>query len=168
MGAGNAGTGTISELIAECLKNIFHEKTWASVEKLLWPGQERERLAKHRLAATRDFTVDELATLLRSEHGFTILSAIMTDARPGWWRLCMPLMQAADARKLQRQAQAKIARALKGALDADDDLSASIARAEAAFSVQDEEFMRPHLDGLRAQSGALHRAMASKTKGPRR
>lgn len=117
--------------------------------------------ARKKLTGERDLSVDELATLLRSEHGFQILSDMMADARPQWWSLCAPLMQAAEARRLQHAAQKKIQSALRGALNADTDLSATINRAEAALSFQDEDFMRAHLDGLRAQSRVQNSPVAS-------
>lgn len=165
-GLNRSVSGSVSQNIAERLKAIYPDKTWSFVWKLLWPtARDKERAAKHRVAATRDFTVDELATLLRSEHGFHFLADMMGDARPQWWALCAPLMQAAEARRLQHAAQKKIQRALRGALDADTDLSATIHRAEAAMAFQDEDFMRPHLDGLHAQRGLLDRPVASPAKG---
>lgn len=116
-----------------------------------------DRTAKRKLAGQRELSVEELGHLIRSERGFEIVVAIMADARPEWWRICAPLMEAADIRKMQMAAQRRVAKALEGALDADRQLSATLQRAEA---LHDQEHMRPHIDALRSMARTPDRAVA--------
>lgn len=108
----------------------------------------------------RSLSSDALANLIRSEEGYRFLEAVMAGAKPKWWRLCVPLMDFAEVREMQIAARKKMRRAVQGALDADDSLSASIAATEAALPFSDEEFRRPHLDAMRAMAGPSHRAVA--------
>lgn len=153
-GIQNPGTGNISALIVECAKGISPRKTWGYLVNALGIS---ERVAKHRLAGTREFTVDELAVMLRSERGIDYLVAIMGDAEPAWWSRFKKHVAVAEAARMQRAARRK----LQEAIDADADLSAAITRAAV---LQDEEFHRPHVDALGAM-GRLHdRAVASAAK----
>lgn len=124
-----------------------------------------ERTAKRKLGCERELSSDEVGRLIRSEQGFTFITAIMADApkKPAWWRLCEPVMEAAEIRKMQMIAQKRVAKILEGAIDADRDLSAAIARAD-AMAIQDEDFARPHSDALRSMARLSGRAMASKAK----
>lgn len=159
-GTGNviAVSGSIQPILLEFLKATFPRKTWALVAELLGSS---DSVARKRIAGEREFSADDLAQMLRSERGFEVLAAVMADARPKWWRVCAPLMEVSDIRKMQIAAQRRLASALKGAVDADTDLSAAIARAE-AFS--DQDFMRPHVDALSSIGGVPHRAVAKTTK----
>lgn len=123
-----------------------------------------ERTAKRKLGCERELSAEEIGRLIRSEHGFHFVTAIMDDARPEWWRVCSALMDAADIRKMQMAAQRRIAKTLEGALDADRTLSSAIARAE-ALAVHDEEHARPHIDALRSMARVPGRAVAPSNKG---
>jgi len=123
------------------------------------------------MAGTREFAVDELAALLRSEHGFQFLVDVMADAAPAWWRLCRPLMTAADAQRMQVAARRKIKQALEQVLDADSKLTTTIERGQAALILQDEEFygarLAPHggPDGQNTSAyGVPRRAVAPTSK----
>lgn len=153
------GNGCANTAIASVLRDVFPVKAWSHVGALL--GLE-ERAAKHRMAATREFTADEIAALLHQPFGFQVVAAIMSQARrpPLWWRICKPLMELADLQQMQLNARRRLGRLLKGAVDADADLAATLARAEAALSVQDEDFHRPSIDALGDVRRASHRAVA--------
>lgn len=63
-------------------------KTWGFLCDLLQDISKiemTERVAKHRLAGTRDYTVEELQALLQSDEGIDFLVALMADAEPKWW-----------------------------------------------------------------------------------
>src|ERR1700761_1550040 len=51
--------------------------------------------ARHRLKGDREFSLDEIVTLLHDRHGFEILRALMERAprKPRWWLVCEPLME---------------------------------------------------------------------------
>lgn len=152
-GIGKPETGNIHSALILRLKAIFPRKTWASLAILTGTT---ERTAKHRVSGSREFTVEELRALLRSEHGFEFLSVLMADADCGWWRLCRVMMKAVSARR----DRSRIARELHEAVNADRDLSAAIGRAEAALAFQDEDFMRPHVDALGAMARISDRTVA--------
>lgn len=156
MGLRNPKLGTTSRIVAHCLKELFPKSTWTYVEKLLCPGEQRERFVKHRLACTRRFSDDDIAALLQSDYGLQVLTAIMGDTQPRWWRQLRAFATNIDAMKAQRIAEKK----LREAMNAGEELR-QIEQRASALLVQDEDFMRPHVDALGAMGGAAHRAMAA-------
>lgn len=155
-GIKNAVLGTTHLRMIKVAKVISPVKTWTYLAELLCL---KERAAKHRVAGTRELTVDELAVLLRSEHGLDFLVALMADAEPAWWRRAKAYFAAIDAQWLQRAAR----RRLREAIDADTELTAAIGRADALL-VQDEEFYREHADAVRAAARVSDRALARKRR----
>lgn len=161
----NAGTFDaqsvhLNEVIAECAKSVF-VKPFSALMHFL---QLSESGAKKKIGGRRAFSASELALLIRTEEGFHFITAIMADTpAPSWWRLCEPVMEAAEGRKMQIVARKRMARAVRAAIDADQDLSAAIVRAE-AVAVQDEDHMRPHLDALRAMARVPRGPVASKSR----
>jgi hypothetical protein len=160
----SAVNGSTNVTIAQVLRDIFPDKAWAHLGSLL---RLEERTAKHRMAATREFSADEIARLLHQPFGFKVVAAIMSQAKPAplWWRVCRPLMELADIQQMQLNARRRLGRVLKGAVDADAEINAAIARADAALSVRDEEFDRPHLDALRSIARVPDRAVAPQKRG---
>lgn len=158
-------SGAANSSIVMRIKEMYPHKTVQTLAE--WLGIS-ERTAKHRLGRSREFTVDEIAILLHSEQGFEIVAAMMASAPrvPMWWRVCAPVMEAADIRRMQMLAQRRIAKALEGALDADRDLTSAIHRAE-ALAVHDADHVGPHIDALRSMARVPHSAVAS-SKGRRR
>lgn len=171
----NRETCTISAVnlaINEVLKSKFPLKTWAHLAAML--GLQ-ERAAKYRVSNSRAYTVDELQTLLHSEHGLDFLMAVMGEAQPAWWRWINKVMtlaavrrrQAEDAQeilKLETAADVDVGarRRIKGALDADKRISAAVARAETSLGLS-----RPNLDRVGSPAGGRgvgvpHRALAGK------
>jgi hypothetical protein len=150
-------TCTTSRIISETLSRICPEKTWAYIAKLTGIN---ERAAKHRKAGSRRYTAADLAAILRSDNGYVVLAAIMAESNAKWWRVCSPLMQVAEVQAMQLRARKKISQALQGAVDADSDLTAAIARADALL-VHDEDFARPHADAVRAMAGLSRGAVAA-------
>lgn len=123
-----------------------------------WIGVS-DKTAKRKLNMERAITAEELGILIRSERGYEIVAAVMGDARPAWWRIVVPLMDAADARKMQMAANRRVAKTIERMVDADKALASSIQYAE-SLAVQDEEHIGPHLDALRSMGGSQNRAMA--------
>lgn len=119
-----------------------------------------DKTAKRKLGFERSLSSEELGELIRSERGFEIVTAVMGDARPEWWRLCALLMDAADVRKMQMAAQRRIAKTLESALDADRSLAETIARTE-ALAFQGQEQAGVQVDALRSMGRVSHRPMAS-------
>jgi len=116
------------------------------------------RACEYWLAGRAAIPADALAELLRSQWGREFLAAIMIGSRQSWWEKAASYFQIHDALTMQRAAR----KCLKEAIDADADLTATIARADAAL-LQDEDFYRPHADALRAMGGARNRAVAAAT-----
>lgn len=121
------------------------------------------RSCEYWLAGTAAIPGDAIVSLLHSEHGREFLAALMADAQPAWWRAVLSYFGILDAMRFQRTARRK----LKAAIDADNDLTATIARAEAALSAQDENFYGAHFDAMRAAMRVPARSLA-KTKGAKR
>jgi hypothetical protein len=166
----------VNKIISDVLKIKEHRKTWGFLCDLLFNTSRiemTERVAKHRLAGTRDYTVEELQALLRSDEGLDFLVAVMGDAQPAWWRWMTRVMVLAAVRRRQAEDAQEILkletsgdvdvgarRRIKGALDADKRLSGAIARAETTLGLS-----RPNLDRVGAADGGRgarvsHRAVA--------
>lgn len=118
-----------------------------------------DKTAKRKLNLERSLSVEELGHLIRSERGFEIVAAIMGDARPHWWRLMVPLMDAAEARQMQIAARRRLSKTIESALDADKHLTAAIYRAEA---LSDQDHVSAHVDALRSMGGVPDRTVAKK------
>jgi hypothetical protein len=170
----------INAVISAVLKIKESRKTWGFLIDLMPSSFEMtERVAKHRLAGTRDYTVEELQALLRSEEGLDFLVAVMGDAQPAWWRWMTRVMTLAAVRRRQAQDAQEILklettgdvdvgarRRIKGALDADRRLSSAIAKAETTLGLS-----RPNVDRMGAaadgRSGGLSRGAVARAKGRR-
>lgn len=143
----------VNYAITDVLKKQFPLKTWAHLGAML--GLQ-ERAAKYRVSNARAYTVEELQTLLHSEHGLDFLVAVMGDAQPAWWRWITKIMTLAAVRrrqhedaqqilKLETAADADVGarRRIKGALNADKRISAAVARAETTLGLS-----RPNMDRM--------------------
>lgn len=133
----------------------------------------KERSAKHRLANSRVYTIEELQALLQSEDGLDYLAALMDDAEPKWWWWAKQVMAVAAIKRRRAEDEQEILkletsapaehgarRRIKGALDANRNIKASIDRAETALGVR-----RPDMDGRSANAsgsgiGTPHRSVA--------
>lgn len=155
----------IGETNVRVINKIIEMYEYPAVIFGRWLGIS-DKSAKRKLGLDRSISAEQLGVLIRSERGFEIVTAVMGDARPEWWRLCAVLMDAADVRKMQMAAQRRIKKTLEGALDADRDLSAAIARAE-ALAFQGQEQAGIHADALRSMDGIQNRTVAP-SKGRRR
>jgi hypothetical protein len=145
------------------IKKVFPEHARKVIGRFL---NLSEGGAKKKIEGDREFTADELAALLRTEHGFRLLTEIMVNARPKWWVLCSAFMRVRSAEKMQAQARDEIKSAMQDALDADATLAATISHADALL-VHDENFMRPHVDALRTMGGVQNRPVVKASKeGP--
>src|ERR1041385_2447820 len=127
--------GAINFVIVRKINEIFPDdtvKSLASWLKLTW------KTAKNRMQCEREFSLDEVAELLASDHGFKILTAIMRAAeqRPGyrapaWWRVCEPLMDLADTERMRLAVRKRVAKAIEGHHHAEDEIERDIGRAQA-------------------------------------
>lgn len=118
-----------------------------------------DKTAKRKLNLERGLSVEELGKLIRSDQGFQVVAAIMGDAKPKWWRIMVPLMDAAEAREMQMIARRKLEKTIESAVDADKHLAAAISRAEA---LQDQDHVSVQLDALRSMGRVSNRAVAQK------
>jgi hypothetical protein len=135
--------------LIEIVKRLFPLKPSAFLASLIGIS---ERCARGRIFAEREFTADELARLIRSEHGLEFLTAIMVDAQPRWWVRLRATSRVAAIRKEQLR--------MKEALHEAEELACALARAETALAVSDSDFHRPHIDALGAARGLLSRSLA--------
>lgn len=144
----------LSGHIIKALGIVFPDDTVKSLARVLGIPFDT---ANNKVHGRRNFSADELAVLLRTDDGFEFLTAIMADAQPQWWRLVSGYMQVRDVQRLQAEARAKLRRAVRDAINADTDLTAAIARAD-AFS--DTDFHQPHADALRTMARVPDLSMA--------
>lgn len=152
--------GYLNSAICLTVRNLFPRKTWAALASMIGCS---ERVAKHRMSASRPFTAHEIALLLRTEHGIHFLSGLMGEARPAWYRWFLAHVAAGNARRaLRRQEQE-----LREAINAVENLNGAVVRADAALAFQDEDFMRPHVDGLHYAHRVPNSPLAT-TRGAKR
>lgn len=118
-----------------------------------------DKTAKRKLGFERALSAEDLGVLIRSEQGFEIVAAIMGDARPKWWRILLPLKDAADAREAQMIARRRLKKTIESAIDADRTLTEAIHRAEA---LSDQDHAGPHVDALRSMGRVQDRTLAKK------
>ena len=149
-------TSGVFDAVIQVSRHLWPRKTAA---EMAIRARVSSRSAENWLARKADPNAQAFCALLRSEEGFEFLIAAMADAEPAWWRLARALMDTAEAQKLQAVARRRLRRAVRGALDADKDITAAINRAEPLL-VFDEEFMRPHVAALRATGRVPDRPMA--------
>jgi hypothetical protein len=162
--------GAINGAIIQIIKDLYREGTVKILAGLLsvhgrvcsW------KTAKNRLDGARDFTLDEVATLLSSEHGYRVLSAIMDEAtkRPGykppdWWEVCSPLMDLADQERMCEQVRRRTRKAIRKREDVVDALETEIRRAQ-TLAIHGSEQAREHLDALQSLARSQSRVVASR------
>lgn len=192
MTASSANLGK-EQTCRDCGTDVPLNVAIANTARRLWPSKTdlelsartstSDRAWRYVLSGERTMSAEALARLLRSEEGLEFLVAIMTDREPPtWWRWLLRVMAIAGVRRRQQEdarlldglehgnagRSGSIRRRLKGALDAHQSISATIARAEAALAHGDEDFNRAHVDGLREMARGDHRTMAEGTAGGRR
>jgi hypothetical protein len=154
---------TVSEIqtaITDLIRLQNPHKAWAFICDMFGV---KERAAKHRLANTSSYTIEELQILLQGEHGLAYLNALMADAEPEWWFWTKQVMAQAAKRRLaaeatqealQLEAQlpptAAARRLTKSGADATKKLNTAFARKETALG-----FLRPD------SNSAVARAMAA-------
>lgn len=147
----------VNAAITALLRIKEPRKTWGFLCNVLFRTariEMTERVAKHRLAGTRDYTVEELQALLHSEDGLDFLMAVMGEAQPAWWRWINKVMTLAAVRRRQAEDAQEILkletsgdvdvgarRRIKGALNAEKRISSAVARAETSLGLS-----RPNLD----------------------
>lgn len=112
--------------------------------------------ARHRIKGNREFNLDEIVDLLHSEHGFEILCALMSRVKrpPRWWRVCMPLMDLADAERMVAVVRKRTQDAILNREEVTDALETEIRRAQ-ALAIHDEGQARVHADALRSMRGLV-------------
>lgn len=123
--------------------------------------------AKKKIEGDRELSLDEFATLLRTPKGFQYLTAVMSDSTVQWWRLLAPMMEVAEVQAMQNRARRKLRNAVQGAMNADADITAACARADALL-VQDEDFHRHQADAVFAMARVSNRAGAAPARKGRR
>lgn len=167
LGSANPISG-IQRAITNILKDKEPRKTWALLMDLLWPRIEMsERAAKHRVANTRSYSIEELQVLIQSDDGLTVLEALMDDAQPEWWKqlqkeisLCKARAHQALARQIVMemepvQIDVRSRRQLKRFSDADRRINSTMAEKETSVGLLRQDM-----------GGAPDRAVAQ-TKGRR-
>lgn len=159
-GPSSTRNGAIHFVIVQKINKIFPDdtvKSLASWLDLTW------KTAKNRIQGAREFSLEEVAQLLHSEHGFEILSALMAQAPrvPQWWRLCVPLMDLADAERMVVVVRKRTEAAIRNRDEVTDALETQIRRAQ-TLAIHGEEQAGIHADALRSLARPGHRMVAAK------
>lgn len=155
-GEGFPQIGETSSAVISKIKEMYE---YPAVIFGRWLGVS-DKTAKRKLNLERALTAEELGVLIRSERGFEVVAAIMGDSKPAWWRIVVPLMDAADARKVQLAARRRLKQTIESALDADRTLTAAILHAEA---LSDQDHTGPYVDALRSM-GRVPNSTVAKAK----
>jgi hypothetical protein len=161
-GPSSSRNGATNSAIINKIKEIYPRdtvKTLATWLKLSW------KTAKNRIEGEREFSLDEVSALLHSEHGFEILSALMARAprTPQWWRLCVPLMDLADAERMVQVVRRRTDAVIKNREETIDALETEIRRTQAR-AIHDPEHARPHSDALRSMAFTNDRVVAPRRR----
>lgn len=104
-GIENAETGNIHQLTTEFLTQIFPRKTWSALCDLLGIT---ERVAKHRLAGTRAYSLEDMQRILRSRYGGSYLRTLMRGSREEWWGALSEQHEIALLRAQQSDSEKKL------------------------------------------------------------
>lgn len=149
-----------SGAIIAAFLNLFPQHARKTLARLFGIS---ESAARKKLEGERTLSLDEFCELLHTDHGFRYLTAVMADSEVRWWRICRPMMEVAEVQAMQIAARRRLTKAVKGAFDADADITAARARADALL-VQDENFYGEHAAALRSIGGVSHSAVAKTAK----
>lgn len=134
-------------------RSCFPVKTAAHLSEITGYS---ERAVKYWLAGETKIPSDALAALIRSEHGLQFLSVLMSGASPTWWTWLQRLGLVSRVLR-RRQADLQI---LREAMDADKELSATLARADALL-VHEADPMGACGDALVETVSSSNRPLAS-------
>lgn len=97
----------VQQLLIAFFNRLSDVKPWAKAADLLHLSNES---AKNRMRGIRGFTADELAVVLRSEHGGAVLNDLMSGAKPKWFRDIKRQIELSELRKRQEEQRALIER----------------------------------------------------------
>lgn len=150
--------GDANLAVVQCLRGLFDLKIGAALRGLLGLSDGG---ARKKVSCERELSVDEIAALLRSDHGRDILVALMADAEPHWWRAFKAYMHAVDARQYQARANRK----LREAIDAADDIEDALERADDALALRHTHVDRQGVAARRGMGGLRGRALAAQAIG---
>jgi len=169
-GPSQSQSGAINAAIIRKIKEIYFHDT---VKTLAGWLSLTIKTAKNRIAGSREFSLEEVASLLSSEHGFRILTAIMEEAAtrpcyraPDWWQVCEPLMDLADAERLCEAVRRRTDKVIRKREDVVDALAMEIRNTQ-AVAIHGPGPARAHADALQSIAGNRGR-MVDPSKGRRR
>lgn len=88
------------ERVIVILRDIYPVKPAASIAA---DAEVSSRAVEHWFSGARAPSPEALIALLQSENGFHVLSALMGDARPAWWRKFQRGQRIAELRREQEK-----------------------------------------------------------------
>lgn len=132
----------------------------------------KERAAKHRLANSVSYTIEELQALIQGDDGFEYLEALMADAEPAWWSWAKWVIEQGTLKRLATEAvqkslqlEAQLPAGAPARRKGNNDvkkLSSGLARAQTAIGLLDSY-------SGRAPAGAVAQTQAqAQSRGGRR
>lgn len=147
-GATSPRSGDANSAVLDVLRALLGPKPWTILVD--WFGLSNGA-ARKKMYGERELSTDELATLLRSEHGREVLAALMGDAQPRWWRALNAQMLLIDSKQESYRAR----RRLREAMDVADDIEDEIDQAETALVLRGENRDRLDSDFDRPRNRAV-------------
>lgn len=107
-----AANPTVGRIEQSCGLGTLFRALWPfkTAAQLAGTARISRRKAEYILAGARSLSGDDVASLLRSEHGADVLKHLMAGARPTWWRDMRRQIELSDLRKRQEEQRALIER----------------------------------------------------------
>lgn len=150
----NARGRRLTARVMRTARGIWSNKIAANLALIAGVDQ---RTAERWLSGEQALSADTLARLIRSESGLEFLTAVMADARPSWWEFIRKASRLGFLRAQQQK--------LQEALHEEEQISATLARAETAMGNVDPDYFGFQIDAGREMRRVAGRAVAPKGRG---
>jgi hypothetical protein len=157
--------GATHVVIVRTIKEIFYTDTVKVVAN--WLGLTW-KTARNRMDCAREFSLDEVADIIVSDHGFRVVTALMNEAKrtkhnwqaPDWWLLCEPLMELAEIERMAELARRRTQKVIRKTEDHHDALEQQLRFAQ-TLAIQGSGPARTQAAALRSYAGADRRVVAT-------
>lgn len=93
------------DLILVTIRQLFPEKTAQNLSAI---SKASQRSCEEWISGRSNLSADAVVNLLRSDHGLEFLEAIVSDARPIWWRQFRRQVRAGNLKRELRELQQQL------------------------------------------------------------
>lgn len=157
-GIASPRNGDANSAVLSVLRALLGPKPWTALAD--WFGLSNGA-ARKKMYGERALSADEIAALLRSEHGRDVLAALMGDAQPKWWRAVKSQTLVIES----KQASYRAKRMLREAIDVVDETEHAIDRVETALALSHETRDRRGVAARQPLARVPHRTVAQASIG---